>query len=301
MDGEQKAIKFDLSSTVLEMGVDAARSFVGKLVSPSVEELGLLVRDQISLWRFANQVKILNKAKVICEKHQVNVKAISPKLLCPYLEYAALEEDDELQDKWAALLVNMVDSHQNMQSHVFPYILSQLSKDEFGLIEQAVLEMQARHAALELELKEYRETKPLLESQLKGEIARLDRLRAELRESGVGNLTKEYLSIMSERGSVQSRLGSLNLREYLIRRKLGADQPVESEAAEEFEMANIVRLGLAKVVFEASAGTHSIEIPNGDGYSRETVKFDVEIDTETSTVLTELGKLFVNACQETRR
>ncbi len=147
--------KIDVTSTALEKGIDVATGFVNKLVNPSVEELGLLIRDQVSLWRFSNQIRILNKAKALCEKNNITIKAISPKLLCPYLEKASLEDDDVLQEKWAYLLVNMVDSKQNLQSHVFPYILSQLSKDEFLLLEEMLQEKKVRVLKKKEELKEF--------------------------------------------------------------------------------------------------------------------------------------------------
>ena len=57
MSDEKKDAKVDISSTAIEKGIDIAKSFVDKLVLPSVEELGLLVRDQMSYWRFSNQVR----------------------------------------------------------------------------------------------------------------------------------------------------------------------------------------------------------------------------------------------------
>ena len=95
-----------------------------------------LDKDSVALWRFKNQVRILNKAKACCERNNISPKAISLKLLCPLLEGAALEEDETLQDKWAILLSNMVDSEQNIQNHVFPYILSQMSSNEFLFVER---------------------------------------------------------------------------------------------------------------------------------------------------------------------
>jgi hypothetical protein len=127
--------KIDITSTALESMVDAARGFVERLAGPPAEELGLLAKDQISYWRFKNQVAILNKAKSLCEENNIHLKAISPKLLCPFLENAALEDDDYLQDRWAQLLASMVDSERNIQNHVFPYILGQLSKNEFIALE----------------------------------------------------------------------------------------------------------------------------------------------------------------------
>lgn len=99
-------------------------------------------------------------------------------------------------------------------------------------------------------------------------------------------------------------IGFLNYRESSIRRKISASETISEENIKEFEIANIIRLGLAKVVYEASAGTHSIEIPFGqyDSYrsyrSYRSIDFDIQIDTETQTIPTELGELFVEACSE---
>lgn len=102
---------------------------------PSVEEVGLLMKDKVASWRLSNQIKILNKAQEKCAKNNISPKAISLKLLCPYLENASLEEDEYMQDKWANLLTNLVDSQQNIENNIFPYILSQISKDEYEFIE----------------------------------------------------------------------------------------------------------------------------------------------------------------------
>lgn len=147
--------KIDISSTALEKGIDIAKGFVEKLIYPSAEEIGLLLKDGIARWRFNNQVKTLVKAHSICEKHGVNPQMISPKLLCPLLEYAGLEDNEKLQDKWAILLANMVDSNQNIENHVFPYLLSQVSIQEFELLENTLKSKLDRVRNLNEELKEY--------------------------------------------------------------------------------------------------------------------------------------------------
>ena len=129
--------KIDITSSVLEKGVDAAKDFLNKLVLPAVEETGLLLKDQVMLWKFKNQVRILNRAKQYCEKNNISPKTISLKILCPLLDYSAMEEEEVMQDTWAILLSNMVDSAQNIENHVFPYILSQLSSNEFLVLERA--------------------------------------------------------------------------------------------------------------------------------------------------------------------
>ena len=133
---KQMSNKIDITSTALEKGIDLAKDFLEKLVFPAVEETGLLIKEKVTFWKFKNQVKMLNKAQKYCEKNGITPKSISLKLLCPLLDNAALEEEEILQDKWAILLSNMVDSDQNIQNHVFPYILGQLSANEFLLLEK---------------------------------------------------------------------------------------------------------------------------------------------------------------------
>jgi len=64
----------------------------------------------------------------------LKIKEIPVKILVPLLEHSSLEEDDELQDKWAKMLANMVDSELNLQNHIFPYLLSQISLAEFNAL-----------------------------------------------------------------------------------------------------------------------------------------------------------------------
>jgi hypothetical protein len=57
--------KFDITSTLGEKGLDAVKSFLDRLIGPSIDEVGLLIADPIRLWRFKNQIKILAKAQQI--------------------------------------------------------------------------------------------------------------------------------------------------------------------------------------------------------------------------------------------
>src|SRR5690349_9940374 len=127
--------RIDITSSALEKGLDIAKDFLDKLIIPTVEETGLLLKDKVTMWRFNNQIKMLNKAKAVCEANAIDPKTVSLKVLCPLLDYAGLEEDEVLQDKWALLLSNIVDSEQNIENHVFPYILSQISRNELLSLE----------------------------------------------------------------------------------------------------------------------------------------------------------------------
>ena len=66
--------KIEIGSTTIEKGIDLAKDFLDKLIAPALEETGLLLRDKVTFWKFKNQVKMLNKAKMYCEKNQISPK-----------------------------------------------------------------------------------------------------------------------------------------------------------------------------------------------------------------------------------
>lgn len=144
--------EFNIKSSTIEKGLELAKDFLGRLINPAAEEVGLLISDNIKYYRFKNQVRILLKAKEYVEKKNISIKEIPIKILVPLLENASLEDNDTLQNKWANLLVNMIDSENNLQNQIFPYILSQISIEEYeGLKELIDKEQQLSLAKSKLE------------------------------------------------------------------------------------------------------------------------------------------------------
>lgn len=134
----------DIKSTTIEKGLDLAKSFLSKLLGQSVEEMGLLFADKVRIYRLKNQVRNLEKVRAIVEKEKIDIKQINLKVLVPYLEGVSLEEDENLQDMWANLFVNYIDNEKNLQSHVYPSILQQLSSDEVKLLEHFILNIEIK-------------------------------------------------------------------------------------------------------------------------------------------------------------
>ena len=122
--------EINIKLEAFEQGLELVKGFLDKLVGPSIEEVGLLLSDNIKLWRLKNQIKILNKAKKIVENNNLSIKNISLKVLVPLLEYSSLENDESLQDKWSNLLVNIADESSKITTNIYPFILSQLSSIE---------------------------------------------------------------------------------------------------------------------------------------------------------------------------
>lgn len=290
--------KIDISSTALEKSIDAAKEFLGKLMSPAVEEVGLLLRDSVALWRFKNQIRVLNKAKACCDRNNISPKAISLKLLCPLLEGAALEEDETLQDKWAILLSNMVDSEQNVENHVFPYILSQMSSNEFLVLQRVFRDKKERVRALQEELDKLRIERPSIEISLSQTIADLSSEIEGKNKTGPRSWSMEVSELQKKKAAAEEKLRMLPYEERFISRRLCAPAVLpEKECFKDFELSNVIRLGVVKSVQEVYGECSRAKIVQ-DSYHDPYVDVDIEVGSDESHVLTGLGELFIEACTE---
>jgi hypothetical protein len=294
--------KIDITSTAIEKGIDLAKDFLDKLIMPSVEETGLLLRDKVTLWRFRNQVKILNKSKAICEKHKISPKMISLKLLCPLLDYAGLEEDETLQDKWAILLANMVDSEQNIENHVFPYLLSQISNSEFFLLENVVEIKKNRIESLTNELDGFRKTKP---KSLQDLLAKIKPIELEIQKRKDSNISnpgnyQNYWQLEGEKMGLKSEIRKIEEHEKELLKKIVEPEFVPAYELEDYEISNLIRLGVIKAIQNpyAYVGSHNIRNqPNSEYLTLEDLEITIESEDD-EYILTELGDMFIKACSE---
>tara|TARA_R110002033_G_scaffold145280_2_gene183033 strand:- start:806 stop:1732 length:927 start_codon:yes stop_codon:yes gene_type:complete len=291
----------NIKSSTIEKGIELAKDFLDKLIMPAVEETGLLIKEKVTYWKFKNQVKILNKAKEYCEKNGIKPKTISFKLLVPLIETSALEEDEVLQDKWAILLTNMVDSEQNVENHVFPYILGQISTNEYLFLEQVYFSKRERLGKLEKELEQFRQHKPKIENELQSEIEKiqLDIEKAEKTETKSVPYNREVWDLQKKKRGFENKLSSLKYRENRILRQMQYPEVIPEDELRDYELSNLIRLGLVKSVQETIANPQRLDIPkHKEDDWNDYVSVDVEIDIESNIehILTELGELFIDAC-----
>tara|TARA_A100000171_G_scaffold51342_4_gene65370 strand:+ start:56 stop:823 length:768 start_codon:yes stop_codon:yes gene_type:complete len=126
--------EFNIKSSTIEKGLDVAKEFTNKLVGPTVEQIGLLFADKIQYFRLKNQIKIVIKTKKFVDSQNIKIKELPIKILAPLLEQGSFEENEDLQDLWAKMLANMIDSDKNLQNNIYPYILGQLSIQEYDAL-----------------------------------------------------------------------------------------------------------------------------------------------------------------------
>lgn len=290
-----------ITPAIIEDGVESAKNFISKLITPAFEETGLLIKDQVTRWRFNNQVKMINKAKTICEKNKINPKAISLKLLVPLLDYSSIEENDEMQDKWSILLSNLVDSEQNIENHVFPYVLSQLSRGEFYILELVYEEKQQRVKRLQKELDEFRLSRPQKELEINKRIVQIN---AELPVAMTEMMINKRAADLSlEKKELERQLRRNTHQEDILTHNIKKPESLPYLVLQDFEESNLIRLGLIKEVKEFYANSQTLEIPIDPGaanYETGLVNVDLEVDVDSKTdiILTQLGELFISACKE---
>lgn len=286
----------DIKSSTLEKGLEIAKDFVNKLIIPSIEEAGLLVKDQITMLRFKNQIKILNRAKEYCEKYNIEPKKISLKILVPLLDYSGLEDDVDLQEKWSILLSNLIDSEQNIENHVFPYLLSQLSRDEFFPLEKVYNNKILRSEELMLKYKTYKQEKDFEKRQVALKIKEFNEILKGSNDQNDDQIWSLEFKIIE----YENKLKNINLEERHFVNNILEPEKVLKELFKDFELSNLIRLGLIKEVREFYVPKQKLEIPERQEYNYAFHDVDLEIDVKSTTeyILTELGELFFKCCNE---
>lgn len=95
---------------ILAKGAEAAVEQVGKAVSKvtgsPAGEFGELLKDHIRFRRAKNLVKFYLKYQKIVEEAGIDQREVPFRLWFPTFESASIEEDESMQERWAALLAN---------------------------------------------------------------------------------------------------------------------------------------------------------------------------------------------------
>ena len=215
-------------------------------------------------------------------------------------DYSGIEEDEEMQDKWAILLSNLVDSEQNIENHVFPYILSQLSSGEFKALEKGYDAKQERVKKLQIELEEFRSKRPQQELEIRNKIREFPAKIAIAQINKDGNLISK---LEVEKRKLETELWWNSHQEERTTQYIMKPEVLLHLALKDFEESNLIRLGLIKEVKEFYANSQTLKIPidpNAANYETGLVDLDLDIDMDSKTeiIITQLGELFISACKE---
>jgi len=131
MEEESKAIQ--AIAKTIEKGIDAATKvggFLAKFISGSLEQGKGIFEDKLKYQRWERQVRLMKRAEDFLKEQGLGqpTRPVPLKLAIPLIQEGSLEEDNDLQDIWAKLLVNAGDARNNFQIRsAFISILKDLS------------------------------------------------------------------------------------------------------------------------------------------------------------------------------
>jgi hypothetical protein len=102
---------------------------IEKLAGPAAEEIGLTMKDHVRVFRMKRQLRLFQRVEEMLSAAGLEAGRVPLKTLGPIIEGASLEDDDDLQDRWAALLANAAVAKESIHPS-FTEILKQLSSLE---------------------------------------------------------------------------------------------------------------------------------------------------------------------------
>ena len=121
-------------------------SLVRDVAGPASREFGLLVSDQIKYWRLKNLVRISEKYEELKRERGLSgesIRHLRMSVGLPILEKASFEDDDELQQLWANLILSATSSEESYEDvdanhKTFANALHSMSKVDCKVLETVV-------------------------------------------------------------------------------------------------------------------------------------------------------------------
>jgi hypothetical protein len=139
MEEESKAIQ-EVAKTISK-AIDLSEKF-GKFLSSifgeGFENIGGTFSDWTNYFRYKNMLKLQDKVLSIHRQRHIEGKTIPipPRYALPLLDSATLEDDDNIQDKWAGLIANSTDPNKNFQfQKIFIQILTSIEPLDAAILD----------------------------------------------------------------------------------------------------------------------------------------------------------------------
>jgi hypothetical protein len=130
--------------TGIEQLFSPLKDLIGKLLGPAATEVGFSFRDSARVWRFERQIRLLQEVKRLLDHSGKDIKPIATRLFFPVLEAASVEDDDEMQTRWAALLTNEAITERSVHPS-FIEILKQMAPGDARLLDKMYDWCESRH------------------------------------------------------------------------------------------------------------------------------------------------------------
>ncbi len=123
--------KIELVQAIKEMS-----TFINKLCGHSLEQIGGMAGDYLGYLRLKRLIQIKNRVEFVLNENDIEPSKIDLKILIPALNYSSLEDNEKMQEKWAALLANSSNFERSKGiKPIFVEILNQLTPKEVSILD----------------------------------------------------------------------------------------------------------------------------------------------------------------------
>jgi hypothetical protein len=115
---------------------DEAAEYLGLMFKPAATEVGLLLRDQVHLWRKQRMAQIALRSKAMSTKLGLPPNtSIDSRILFEILEQGSKTSDEQLTDMWAGLLTASRSNTPNDQNIMYINRLQRMTAIEAKVFE----------------------------------------------------------------------------------------------------------------------------------------------------------------------
>src|SRR6266853_4910042 len=106
----------DDEKEILKAGADAAMrpfaNLIERVFGGATEEIGGMWQDSLKVRRYLRRLKLLEKLQTQIDGGGFEPRRIRDSLWVPIMREALLQDDDDLQSRWASLLANAADPRE---------------------------------------------------------------------------------------------------------------------------------------------------------------------------------------------
>lgn len=140
----QIGVKVSAEDKTITAGVQGDQAAIAKFFNGIVPDfikdgVGIL-SDQVKLWRWNNQINIIKKVQNKIKKSGLSKNQIPLKVLVPIIENSSLEQDENMQEKWANMLANAATRSVEVSPN-YAAILNELSPVEVSILDKIYQEV----------------------------------------------------------------------------------------------------------------------------------------------------------------
>lgn len=128
MDEEAKAVQEAAKTArkALELA-EKAGPFLERVFGPPIEDAVGIVAERLRYYRLKNWLSVQDKTQVLLDERGVtDLRHVGAPVALPLIEAAAMEEDDSLRERWAALLAAALDPDRPPVKRSFISIFAQM-------------------------------------------------------------------------------------------------------------------------------------------------------------------------------